>query len=230
MRLLVMSDIHGNLEALQAVRSSLPPHDRVIVAGDHCLDGPRPAEVVDSLRELGWELLMGNTDRDVVDPPVDMKPANLEVVRWVQEQLGAERLEWLAGLPFSITVEEGDVTLLAVHANPLNMDEHLPPTMSEEQLRPYLADVKANILAFGHLHTPYVRPVDGILLVDVSSVGHPRDHDLRAGYTLFEWDGGRRTVSQVRVPYDVEKTVQEMRGSDMPLAEKHIRSLLKASY
>jgi putative phosphoesterase len=230
MRLIVMSDIHGNLEALRAVEASLPPHDRVVVAGDHCLEGPRPAEVADALRELGWEPLMGNTDRDLVEPPPDLKPDNREVVSWTRERLGPERLAWLAALPFSIPVEADGVRLLAVHANPVTMDEHLLPTMSVDELRPYLARVTADILAFGHLHTPYVRPVNGLLLVDVSSVGHPKDRDLRSAYCYFEWADGRRTVSQIRIPYDVDRAVQDLRTSDMPHAEKEIKSLLKASY
>jgi putative phosphoesterase len=230
MRLIVMSDIHGNLQALHAVRSSLPPHDRVVVAGDHCLEGPRPAEVADTLRELGWELLMGNTDRDIVSPSSEMKQDKRDVVAWAREQLGMDRLEWLSALPFSIEVAEDGVRLLAVHANPLNMDEHLPPTMSEEELRPYLAGVSADLLAFGHLHTPYIRPVAGILLIDVSSVGHPKDHDLRSAFALIEWTKDRRVVSQLRVPYDVDRAVDDLRRSDMPHAESEIQSLLKASY
>jgi diadenosine tetraphosphatase ApaH/serine/threonine PP2A family protein phosphatase len=102
--------------------------------------------------------------------------------------------------------------------------------MSEVELRPYLAGIDANVLAFGHLHTPYVRPVDDVLLVDVASVGHPKDHDLRASYCVLTWDNGSRSISQKRVPYDVEETVYRMRHSGMPCAEKQVASLLKASY
>jgi putative phosphoesterase len=230
MRLVVMSDIHGNLEALRSVEASLPDHDRVVVAGDHCLEGPRPAEVVDMLRDLGWELLMGNTDRDIVFPPADMNRRKLDVVDWARRRLGPERVEWLATLPFSISIQAEGVTVLAVHANPVTMDEHLQPTMSEEELAPYLSGVEADIVAFGHLHTPYVRPVGKFLLVDVSSVGHPKDCDLRSAYTVFDWGGGRRSVNQVRIPYDVERTVADLRSGDMPYAAEEIESLLKASY
>lgn len=226
-----MSDIHGNRVALEAVAAHLPDCDRVIVAGDLCLEGPRPAEVLDLLLERGWDLVMGNTDRDVVSPASDEKESKRQVVEWTREQLGQERLQLLAALPFSRTVTaDGRERALVVHANPLTMDRHLYPTMSEEELKPYLEGVQAELIAFGHLHIPYVRPVLGRMLVDVSSVGHPKDRDLRAAYTVIEWNGDVRSITQVRVPYDVERAVEQLRQSGMPTAEHEIASLLRAAY
>jgi putative phosphoesterase len=230
-RAIFMSDIHGNLPALEAVRRSLPEHDAVFVAGDLCLEGPCPAQVLDLLVESGWSLVMGNTDRDIVSPPDSTKPLKLDRVTWTRNALGAHRLELLASLPFSATsLREGTDEVLVVHANPLNMDEHLPPTLPQRQLEPYLREVNAQIVVFGHLHTPYIRPVDGVLLVDVSSVGHPKDHDQRAAYTIITWEGARRSIEQIRIPYDLEHTVELLRASDMPGAEEQIESLLNASY
>ena len=229
MRLIVMSDIHGNLTALDAVAASLPPADRVIVAGDLCLEGPRPAETWDRLQELGWELIMGNTDRDIVENPPSVKSHARDVIAWTRQQLGADRIAGLKQLPFSRRAGP-DKTVLAVHANPKTMDQHLRPDMTPDELRPFLEGVEAEIIAFGHLHTPYIRPVGGYVLVDVSSVGHPKDRDLRASYTIFEWDGLRRSITNIRVPYDVEKTVHELRTCGMPHGDKEAESLLKASY
>lgn len=231
MRLILMSDVHGNLPALRAVLDSLPQHDAVVVAGDHCLDGPRPADVLDLLDDLGWSLVLGNTDRDIVAPPTDATDKKREVVQWTREELGSDRLERLASLPFSVCVESGTgESVLVVHANPCNLDDHLRPTMSEDELRPYLQDVEASVLAFGHLHVPYVRPVGDVLLVDVSSVGHPKDHDRRAAYCVLTWENGCRSLTQYRVPYDVDVTVQQLQRSGMPYAAKQIRSLLAATY
>jgi predicted phosphodiesterase len=230
-RAIFMSDIHGNLPALQAVRGSLPAHDAVYVAGDLCFEGPCPAQVLDLLLESGWTLIMGNTDRDIVIPPESAGGLNGDRVTWTREALGADRLERLATLPFSATcAPEGADEVLVVHANPLNMDEHLPPTLSAAELAPYLHNVTSDIIVFGHLHTPYVRPVDDVLLIDVSSVGHPKDRDRRAAYTIITWDGERRSIEQVRIPYDLEQAVSLLRRSDMPGAEEQIESLLKASY
>lgn len=230
-RAIFMSDLHGNLPALQSVRDSFPDYDAVFVAGDLCLEGPCPAEVLDLLSDSGWTLVMGNTDYDIVVTSESAKPLKRERVEWTRHELGAERLDRLAALPFSAVCESaGSETVLVVHANPLNMDVQLHPTMSASDLAPYLADVHSPIVVFGHLHTPYIRPVDGLVLVDVSSVGHPKDRDHRAAYTIITWDGGRRSIQQVRVPYDLEEAVALLRKSDMPGAGEQISSLLKASY
>ncbi len=282
--IVLMSDIHGNFAALQAVNESLPAHDAVYVAGDLCLEGPEPDRVIDFVREQGWTAVMGNTDRGLLEPPPDpahasghsrnaprsrtplgvpdgahpghppntpfsrtplgvppslaqtglppKKRKKWERIAWTRELLGQERLDWLATLPFSARCSNGtsESTILIVHANPLDMDTHLQPTMSEEELRPYLEPVNAGMLAFGHLHIPYLRPVGGILLADVSSVGHPKDLDLRAAYTVVRFDGERRSVEQVRVVYDVERAVRILRESDMPFAEEQAQDLLRASY
>jgi predicted phosphodiesterase len=229
-RVVVMSDIHGNGPALHAVHDSLPEHDAVFVAGDLCLEGPCPAAVVDLIATQGWIAVMGNTDRDILDPPPDAGSRKGELVAWTREQLGTERLAWLSALPFSRRFRSDGDELLVVHANPLNMNEQLYPDMTASQLQPYIDAADATIMAFGHLHIPYVRPVENLLLIDVSSVGHPKDHDLRAAYTVITWDGATRSVQQVRVPYDVEETVRLMRESGMPHPRKEIDSLLKASY
>lgn len=229
-RVVIMSDIHGNLPALHAVRDSLREHDAVFVAGDLCLEGPSPGAVVDLIVEEGWIAVMGNTDRDILDAPPDAGKRKGDLVAWSREQLGSDRLAWLAALPFSRRFNSNGDELLVVHANPLNMNEQLYPDMTPEQLQPYIDAADATILAFGHLHIPYVRPVENLLLIDVSSVGHPKDHDLRAAYTVIEWDGAARSVQQVRVPYDVEETVRLMRESGMPHSRKEIDSLVRASY
>jgi len=231
MTLVVLSDIHGNLPALRAVIDSLPDHDAVVVAGDLCLDGPWPSEVLDTLDQLGWLLLMGNTDRDLVWPSPDLKERKRHVVEWTREQLGPDHLQALAALPFSRSIDGGNgETILVVHANPLNLDDHLRPEMSERDLQPYLEPVQVDILAFGHFHIPYVRPVGDLVLVDVASVGHPKDHDCRAAYTVIRWDEARRSITQNRVPYDMEETVHALRRSGMPHAEKQIDDLIAASY
>lgn len=229
-RVVVMSDIHGNLPALHAVRDSLPAHDAVFVAGDLCLEGPCPAAVVDLITQQSWIAVMGNTDRDILDLPPDSGTRKSELVTWTREQLGPERLDWLSALPFSRRFDSDGDELLVVHANPLNMHDQLYPDMTAGQLEPYINAADATIMAFGHLHIPYVRPVENLLLIDVSSVGHPKDHDLRAAYTVITWDGATRSVEQVRVPYDVEETVRLMRESGMRRPGKEIDSLLKASY
>jgi predicted phosphodiesterase len=227
---ILMSDIHGNAPALHAVAGSLPEHDAVFVAGDLCFDGPSPEVVVDFIREQGWTAVMGNTDRDLVSPDETEVAKRQERLAWTRDVLGAERLGWLGALPFSTRFSSAEGSILIVHANPLDMNTHLQPTMSEADLQPYLEGLDADILAFGHLHIPYLRPVGGVLLADVSSVGHPKDRDRRAAYTVVRWEGNRRSVEQVRVPYDLDETLHLLHTSGMPFADEQAEDLLRASY
>ncbi len=242
MRVAVLSDIHGNVLALEAVLADLAAQggaDALVVAGDLCLDGPRPREVLDRLQALGCAVIQGNTDRDLAHPTRDSIDDSSDdwhaaLFHWTREQVGPAGLEYLAGLPFSHRVPDptGETALLVVHANPRDLDTHLRPAAPEETILPLLVGLPADItaLAFGHLHIPYTRRVGGILLIDISSVGLPKDGDRRAGYGLLTWQNGGWQVEQRRVEYPVDAVVAQLRAADPPGAQQLIRQLLRARY
>lgn len=238
MRVAVLSDIHGNVLALEAVLADLAAQggaDALVVAGDLCLDGPRPREVLERLQALGCPVIQGNTDRDLAQPtPADADEGHAALLAWTRERIGPSGLEYLAGLPFSHRVPDptGETALLVVHANPRDLDTHLRPAAPEETILPLLAGLPADItaLAFGHLHIPYTRRVGSILLIDISSVGLPKDGDRRAGYGLLTWANGGWQVEQRRVEYPVEEVVGQLRAADPPGAPHLIRQLLRARY
>jgi len=240
MRLAIMSDIHGNLAALEAVLADIAargPFDALGVAGDLCEWGPQPREVLARVRDLGCPVVQGNTDRNVTiaDDEARLRTLgksehSIEGLAWTRAQLGPTGAGYLATLPFAHTYpapNEQDV--LMVHANPRDMDTHLDPDAPLDEVNRLLAGAHAAVITFGHLHTPYVRQVPGHLLVDVSSVGYPRDGDRRAAYATLEWDGGWRAEIQ-RVPYDLAETAAAFRACDIPNAEKRIKQLYRASY
>src|SRR5579884_3145634 len=111
--IVLMSDVHGNLPALEAVEASLPPHDHVYVAGDLCLEGPQPAEVIDFIAQRGWLAVMGNTDCDILDGPQDDSTKDQRIA-WTRDQLGEERLRWLGELPFERRLSVDTLDLLVV--------------------------------------------------------------------------------------------------------------------
>lgn len=238
MRVAVLSDIHGNVLALDAVLADLEAQggaDLLVVAGDLCLDGPRPHEVLARLQALGCPVVRGNTDRDLVQPtPADTDAGHAALLDWTRERIGPAGLDYLASLPFSHQVPDptGQTSLLVVHANPRDLDTHLRPAAPEEAILPLLVGLPAEIttLAFGHLHIPYTRRVGGILLTDISSVGLPKDGDRRAGYGLLTWQDGGWQVEQRRVEYPVDEVVAQLRAADPPGAQQLIRQLLRARY
>lgn len=238
MRVAILSDIHGNLVALEAVLADLAAQggaDALVIAGDLCLDGPRPREVLAHVRALGCAVVQGNTDRDLALPPAQTAArADAALLAWTRAQIGDEGVAYLSALPFAhrIPAPTGAGVLLVVHANPKDLDQHLPPFAPESQIAPLLADLPPEVttLAFGHLHLPYVRDLGRVRLIDIASVGLPKDGDRRAGYGLLTWAGERWSAEQRRVEYPVEETVAQLRAAAPPGMDELLRTLLRARY
>jgi putative phosphoesterase len=238
MRIAVISDIHGNQVAFEAVLRDIEqqlPIDTLVVAGDLCLNGPRPREVLTMIRELACPVVKGNVDEDVMTQKPKKGTRKRAMVEWVREQIGSEGIDYLASLPTSYLVPNaGGSDVLVVHANPLNLDEAIFPSASHEKLEHYLGtlDLTIGALAFGHFHVPYTRYWEHLLLVDAGSCGLPRDEDQRASYAILTWsdEDEQWIAGHRRVSYDIERTVRHMKESGMPNVERRIRVLVEASY
>lgn len=243
MRIAILSDIHGNLVALEAVLADLAHRgsvDAIAVAGDLVWAGPWPAEVVDCVRSLKAMVIQGNTDaffaRQPNEPPTGKSESRFaEHLSWMLTRLGPERARYLAALPFShrICPAPGH-ELLVVHANPLDLDRAIVPGSSEADLDAILTsdgnEPSWEVLAFGHVHVPFQRLWRGRLLVDVASAGLPMDGDLRAAYAILTWQAGGWRAEHHRVQYDVRSVVQTMRSNGMPRGKHFADRLMAASY
>jgi len=234
MRLCVLSDIHGNLVALDACLADLEAQggaDAIVAAGDLCLDGPKPKKVLQRLEQLGVTCVRGNTDRYLADP----KGATFEALEeaqlaWTRRDLGEKWVDWLRELPFALRVGDDANQLLVVHANPTSDDEHLWPDADDATLVRLIGEEPATAIAFGHLHLPYVRMWRGKMLVNVASAGLPKDGDPRAGYAIFtERDGGWQ-VKHRRVVFDVKKVATQLYDCGIPGNESLIATLRHHRY
>jgi putative phosphoesterase len=229
MRIAICSDVHGNVVALEAVldhiRRAASP-DALVVAGDLVADGPRPAEALALLRSLPEaKFVIGNTDEDVLHDRHD------EEKQWTRARLSADDLRWLDALPFQLSFEPSPGhALLVVHANPRNLHDQIKPETSPAIISPLLQGLREQIVAFGHYHVPHIREVDGIMLVDVASVGLPRDGLLRAVYAVLDWDGAYWQVAHYRIAFDAHAVANDYHQVGYPGAEKASRKLLRASY
>ena len=236
MRIAILSDIHGNQLALEAVLRDLEDQERcdqLIVAGDLCLNGPRPCEVLQIVQDLHCPVIQGNTDLEMVTQAPEKGEKKRSVVSWTREQIGQSGIEYLAGLPFSYRVSNPVARdLLIVHANPLNLEDAIFPNADDEALESLLSglDERVGALAFGHLHIAYTRHWRGLLLADVGSCGVPRDEDLRAAYGILTWQAGQWEAEIRRVPYDVQAVAKQIKTCGMPNAEKRSKVLLEARY
>lgn len=236
MRIAIISDIHGNQVALEAVLQDLaqqPTVDQLVIAGDLCLNGPRPREVVEILRNLRCPIIQGNVDLEVATQAPKKSAKKRDTVAWTREQIGEEGIAFLASLPFSYLVSNPDgLDLLVVHANPCNQETAIFPTSSDKDLDRLLGDLPASIgaLAFGHYHVAYIRKWRRFLLVDVGSCGLPRDQDTRAAYAILSWQNDTWHAEERRVSYDINAVIQQLRESGIPHVEKRIKILTSARY
>jgi predicted phosphodiesterase len=238
MRLAILSDIHGNLAALEAVLADLEAcgsFDALGVAGDLCEWGPQPREVLRRVQALGCPVVQGNTDRNVtIADAAELRAMGktekaIAALAWTRGQIGDEGVAYLAALPFAHTYAGPDGRdVLMVHANPTDLETPLAPDTPDEEVTHLLGATPAVVVAFGHVHVPFVRVVGGHLLVDVASVGYPCDGDQRAAYATLEWDGAWRATIH-RVPYDLEATAAVFMASGIPRPNKRIRAMYRAA-
>jgi putative phosphoesterase len=225
MRIVIFSDVHGNLVALEAVLAAIGREDTpdlLFVAGDLVLSGPRPAETLARLRSLdGARFVKGNTDQDLIEHTDDPE------VAFARKLLSEDDIAFVRGLPFEQRlVVAPDHELLIVHANPHDLMGKIKPDSPNELLRPWFKGVAAEVVAFGHHHVPFVRQFDGRTLVDVASVGLPRDGDPRAVYAVLSWECGTWHIEHRRVWFDMQAVTRDYSAVGFPNAEQVAQRLV----
>jgi putative phosphoesterase len=233
MRIAVVSDIHGNLTAFQAVLEDIhrASPDLVLHGGDLADGGSSPVEVIDSIRALGWQGVMGNTDEMLVRPasleefasqspaPPTLWAAMREIASATRSALGDERLAWLRNLPAALSRPE----LALVHASPATCWKAPAANTTDSELEATYNSLDRSIVVFGHTHYPAIRKLSGNprILINTGSVGLPFDGDPRASYLLLDGD----TPAIRRVEYDLEKELKALATSGLPGAEWTARML-----
>ena len=242
MRLLLLSDIHANLEALEACMNAAPAFDKIVNLGDVVGYNASPNEVCERVRDMGGMVVRGNHDRACAGLS-DLSEFNIVAAmsaRWTQTVLQPEHLEWLCKLPQGPLRMEGVSGVEFVHGSPRGEDEYLlsTPTATLD-----FSEAKSDVVFFGHTHLQggftynggrplYFTPQyegKGLLhwemrllareryLINPGSVGQPRDNDWRAAFALYETDlGFPGTVTFYRVPYDVQAAQARVLAANLP--------------
>jgi diadenosine tetraphosphatase ApaH/serine/threonine PP2A family protein phosphatase len=239
MRILLLSDIHSNLEALEACLASAPEYDTVVNLGDIVGYGANPNEVVARSRELGKHFVRGNHDKAACGL-IDMKdfnPIAALAALWTREHLTAENLEWLRSLPHGPIRVDDSLDAQFVHGSPIDEDEYV---ITERDALDPLSYSSIALTFFGHthiqggfgkngdqqaLHLTYASSdqsevckvlleKDTHYLINPGSVGQPRDGDWRAAFAIF--DSELNQVEFHRVPYDVKRAQQRIIEANLP--------------
>lgn len=236
MRYALISDIHANLEALDAVLADIDRRgdvDATYHAGDLVGYSSSPNEVVARLRERGVAGIAGNYDSTVA---TDYKHCGCKSESPRQEELAHVSYEYtrrvvstdtkrfLAALPFSLDLRPlgghlAGPRLVLVHGTPTLNTVYWTEDRSDDFCRKMAAVVElqaGDAIAFGHTHKPWHRVVDGIHFINTGSVGRPKDGDWRAGYVLVDLGDGPARVEVIRVEYDIAATAAGVRAAGLP--------------
>jgi len=235
MRLAIVSDIHGNLTALEAVLKDLVrcAPDLILHGGDLAAGGARPREVVDRVRALGWPGVLGNTDEMLYRPETlaaaaDRSPqlaglfsAIAEMADFTREALDNQRLTWLASLPMVESVAGVDL----VHATPGDVWQSPGPGADDAELESAYR-MLGPLDVYAHVHHPFVRRIGRRVVANTGALSLSYDGDARASYLLIE-DG---VPAVRRVDYDLEAEARALRESALPHAEWVAHSMQKAAF
>lgn len=230
----LISDIHGNLAALDAVLADIAAAgvEATYCLGDLVGYGPDPAGVIDRVRGLGIPTVRGNYDDGIGNrrgecgcyySTEQARADGAGSYAFTSAALDDEHTAWLAALPDEIRIELGGVRVLLVHGSPRKINEYLGTDRSDDLLARLAASAEADVIAIGHTHVPYDRTVavpgrGPVRFVNAGSTGKPKDGDPRACWTelAFGPAPGELAVTVHRVAYDVAAVQAAMLGAGLP--------------
>lgn len=238
MKVALLSDIHGNAVALDAVLDEIDREepDEIVCLGDVAQTGPEPVATLDRIRQLGCPVINGNTDEWTItmEEPDDKedKPQEIyDIGGWVADQLSAEHERFIESFEETVEIElNDDVRLLCYHGSPRSPWEHIHVDAAEETLDEIIESMEADILAGGHTHDQMVRRHKDVTFVNAGSVGFPMEQN-RAGdeyyppwaeWTMVTASNGSVSVDLRRTALDVDAVREACRRSDMPHQEMWI--------
>jgi predicted phosphodiesterase len=235
MRIAIVSDIHGNRTAFDAVLADLNhmAPDLILHGGDLAQSGSSPAYVVDRIGDLGWPGVVGNADEMLFDPPTlrgflgaipgleGLLAAIEEMAAGTREALGQDRIAWLSRLPRVQKLPP----LALVHASPESTWSAPTDAASDGEMETAFGKLGEPIAVYGHIHRPFVRRLNRLTIINTGSVSLSYDGDPRASYLLLD----DRGPSIRRVEYDVENEIRAIEQAGIPHGDWIKRMLLESA-
>lgn len=225
MRIIVLSDIHANLAALERVLADLPAHDELYCLGDIVGYGPDPNEVIEALQAHSpTVVLAGNHDYAAVTGNASgFVDHAVKAIKWTRSQLSKNNLDYLKTLTPSARHEAQGVEIAMFHGSPRDpLNEYVFPGTQPSLLKRLLELSKAGLLLQGHTHVPMSFRDRHALLLNPGSIGQPRDGDPRASYIVLDMETKEMAHRIRRVQYEIDRTAKSILENGLPsfLAER----------
>jgi putative phosphoesterase len=226
-RVAVITDLHANLPALQAVLARIDELDvdGLYCGGDLVGYGPHPNEVCALVAERAIPTIYGNYDYAIAR---DLEDCGCAYVTPHDRELGQRSVDWtlahtdraskdfMRALPFDLRLAVGDRDVHLVHGSPRKVNEYLFEDKPARLYERLAAAEQADVLVFGHTHKPWVHEFGGVLFVNCGSVGKPKDGDPRAAFVVLEADGAGVRTRIERVDYDAGAVAREVAAAGLP--------------
>jgi len=226
-RVAVITDIHANLPALQAVLRRIDELDvdGVYCGGDLVGYGPHPNEVCALIAERAIPTIYGNYDHAIAR---DLEDCGCAYVTAHDRELGQRSVDWtlahtdraskdfMRALPFDLRFAVGETPVHLVHGSPRKVNEYLFQDKPARLYERLAAAEEAAVLVFGHTHKPWMRDYGGVLFVNCGSVGKPKDGDPRAAFAVLEAAADRVAARIERVDYDAGAVAREVAAAGLP--------------
>lgn len=231
MRIAVISDIHGNSIAFEAVISDIKSQgiDKTIFLGDLVMVGPEPGLVIDMLQALKpmcW--IKGNTDIWLDEMSGDWLPATEKEIelyqyyRYAKARLGKDEIELILGKPITELFECMGKSILCVHGSPRSVNEIMDHRVPLEYLLQMIEGVNEDIIICGHSHVPYIGEHNGKYIFNVGSIGKPLDGDNRASYGIIELNAEGKPEFEIRrIRYSIPEVLKLAKAGGFPFIEKY---------
>ncbi len=223
MRLMIISDIHANLTALEAVFRDLKHNfgtvDYILCAGDLVGLGPYPNETINALKNLkNFISVKGSIDQAVVDEKFKgFDGMEIESIKWTRKVLTDDNIDFLDFLDDYKAIKIQGFKIFLVHGSPENhLNGRISKLESLEKMEKYFQDTGADIIVCGQTHIPFVKELYGKYIINAGSVGLPKDENPRACYVFVDLEN--MEINFRRVSYDVDSLARKMKELKFPEA------------
>ncbi len=240
MKIAVISDIHGNMEAIEAVMDDISKKscNKIFILGDYAMAGPEPSDAVEYFMKRKdnpvFKMIQGNTDLmiatytdELYEGLKEKAPIMAEALKNDVEILNPVEKDFLKNLPIQLEVVEGGVKFLLVHGSPRKNNEDILPDTPLQEVERMLLNVKADVILCGHTHIPCgFQTSTRQTVVNVGSIGRPFTPEPKACYLIITVENGQCVFEHQFVEYDKERASRKMKKREFVGADKLAGMLL----